>query len=69
MAQTYRTADGDMLDDLCWRYYGQQAGAVERVMAANPGLAERGPVYPAGTLITLPDLPPPQTRRPVRLWD
>lgn len=69
MSITYRTIDGDMLDDLCWRHYGRQSGAVEPVLEANPGLADQGPIYPSGLLITLPDLPPPQTRAPVRLWD
>ncbi len=65
---SYQTSDGDMLDDLCWRYYGRQSGAVELVLGANPGLADRGPVYPAG-IITLPDLAAPTATGPVRLWD
>lgn len=60
------TQDGDMLDEACWRYYGRQGGAVEAVLAANPGLAARGAVYPAGQPIALPDLAQP--RRPVRDW-
>lgn len=64
----YRTSDGDMLDDLCWRHYGRQSGAVEAVLAANPGLSDAGPVYPSGVLITLPDLTVPAVQ-PVRLWD
>lgn len=64
----YRTLDGDVLDWICWRYYGRQGGAVEAVLAANVGLAERGPIYPAGVLVTLPDLAEPVIQ-PTRLWD
>jgi phage tail protein X len=38
------------------------------VLAANPGLAALGPVYPAGVLITLPPLPVPVEAGQVRLW-
>ena len=67
---TYRTSDGDVLDDVCRRFYGREAGAVEAVLEANPGLAELGPVLPAGTVIELPDLPRPlETIPTVKLWD
>ncbi|HYN76918.1 MAG TPA: tail protein X [Lamprocystis sp. (in: g-proteobacteria)] len=69
---TYRTRDDDVLDDLCWRHYGTQSGPVEVVLDANPGLADLGPIYPAGVLIILPDLPAqtaPVASPPVRLWD
>ena len=71
MGILYRTLDGDMLDDLCWRYYGRQSGAVEAVLdaAANRGLADYGPRLPAGVTVALIDLPAPPSRAPVRLWD
>ena len=66
----YRTKDGDMLDWICWRHYGQQAGAVEAVLKANPGLSEAGPLLPAGLVIELPELPQPnQSIDTVRLWN
>jgi phage tail protein X len=69
VSTTYRTAQGDMLDELCERLYGQQSGAVELVLAANPGLAELGPVLPVDTVIEFPDLPKPATElQPIRLW-
>ena len=55
-----------MLDDICWRFYGRQAIAVEAVLDANPGLAARGPRYPAGVAVQLIELSLP--RRPVRDW-
>ncbi len=66
----YRTRDGDMLDWICWRHYGRQAGAVEAVLEVNPGLSDAGPILPAGLVIALPELPQPgQTVDTVRLWD
>lgn len=70
MADQYVTKDGDMIDAICWRYYdkGQQPLAVERVYEANRGLAKRGPVLPAGVIITLPELPRPQATPIIRVW-
>ncbi len=69
MTATYRTRQGDMLDEICWRHYGRQSGAVEAVLAANPGLADLGPVLPVDVAVVLPDLvvvaPAVQ---PIRLW-
>lgn len=63
----YRTIDGDMVDSICYAYYGSAALSV-LVYEANPGLAERGPILPMGILITLPVVAPEPTRTPVRLW-
>jgi len=65
----YRSQEGDMVDWICWKHYGRQAGAVEAVLDANPGLAKLGPVLPAGTIIELPVLPDPSRNGTVRLWD
>lgn len=67
---TYRTQAGDLLDDVCRRYYGSRTGAVEAVLEANPGLADRGPLLPAGVAILLPDLPAAASAADiVKLWD
>ena len=69
MAANYKTAQGDTLDYVCWKFYGQQSGAVEAVLLANPGLADLGPVLPANTAVLLPDLPKPASEvQPIRLW-
>lgn len=69
MTTTYRTAQGDTLDFICWKFYGQQSGAVEAVLLANPGLADLGPVLPENTVVTLPELPKPASEvQPIRLW-
>lgn len=66
----YLTRDGDSLDAVCWKHYGRQAGAVEAVLEANPGLSELGPVLPDGYVIGLPELQrPTQEIETVSLWD
>lgn len=67
MSRLYRTIEGDMLDAICKAELGTEAH-VPAVLDANPGLAALGPVYPAGILITLPDLPTAATRPAIRLW-
>lgn len=37
MATTCRTADGDMLDSLCYHVYGHLLGCVEATLDAIPG--------------------------------
>lgn len=70
MAVDYVTREGEMLDEIGWRHYGFQEGAVEAILAANPRLSGQGPVLPGGVRITLPDLAAPRGTPPkVRLWD
>ena len=67
---TYLTSDGDVLDAVCHRQYGPRPQAVEAVLDANPGLADRGPLLPAGLRIELPELPAESRESGVvRLWD
>ena len=63
----YRTKDGDMLDAICHSELGR-ADLVVQVLEANPHLADLGPVYPAGVLITLPTVRAETTKPTVRLW-
>jgi phage tail protein X len=56
MADIYRTQAGDMIDEICWLYYGRSRGTVEAVLAANPGLCEQPLILPAGVHITLPTI-------------
>ncbi len=73
MSRIYTTKAGDVLDAIVHGAYGRSAGITEAVLEANrgDGLADRGPVLPAGVVIVLPDIPdavePP--RKLVRLWD
>jgi len=70
MAYRYTTREGDTADYIAWRHYGRQDGkAVEQLLDANPGLADRGTALPAGIKVDLPDLPEPERENGVRLWD
>lgn len=64
----YVTKDGDTVDWVCWKQYGRSGGTTEAVLEANPGLADHGPVLPAGLTINLPDLPQAPARAVVRIW-
>ncbi len=65
----YRTKSGDMLDAICYKFYGRESASID-VLKANPGLAEKGAVYAAGIIINLPILPTTTNNtHPVRLWD
>ncbi|MGX5834796.1 tail protein X [Aeromonas piscicola] len=69
MMQTYLTSDGDTLDYIAWKYYQTLDGrVVEQLLDANPGIADLGPVLPAGVLVNMPDIAPQQQEQGVRLW-
>jgi phage tail protein X len=52
----YVTQGGERLDQVAWTVYGRQAGVVEALLVANPGLADLGFTLPEGIAIELPDL-------------
>ena len=62
---------GDTVDSLCWRVLGTTSAVTEQVLARNPGLADLGPVLPAGLSVDLPDAADlaTATRPTVKLWD
>jgi len=60
---------GDTLDVICVRHYGLTLGVVETVLAANPGLAELGPVLPHGITVELPDVQTSPVQETVNLWE
>ncbi|WDE11138.1 tail protein X [Thalassomonas haliotis] len=65
----YQTRQGDSLDYVCWKHYGRQSGAVEQVLAVNPGLAELGVIYPENITIVLPELAVVKTENTINIWD
>ncbi|MFT0892238.1 tail protein X [Pseudochelatococcus sp. G4_1912] len=70
MAATITTIDGDILDLICHRYYGQHKGTVEAVLAANPGLAAIPQPYAADIEIILPDRPvTDRNQQTIALWE
>ena len=69
----YTSQDGDTVDLVCYRHYGNTVGKVEAVLAANPGLAAMGPVLQKGIEFTLPGLTEPEEKvtineGTVKLW-
>lgn len=68
---TYTTKQGDVLDAVVSAYYGRTFGVVELVLESNRalGLADLGPVLPAGLVIELPEIEPPASPQPTRLWE
>lgn len=70
MTTQYVTKSGDLADEIAWNYYGTRDGrVVERLLDANPGLADYGPVLPPGITINLPAFTLPATQSAVNLWD
>ncbi len=65
---TYVTKDGDVLDAICWKYYGSTSGTVEKVLEANRHLAELGSIFAAGVKIILPDLASEEEAENIKLW-
>jgi len=68
---TVRANQGETLDAICYRVFGRTAGVTEAALEANTGLADLGPVLPAGTVVTLPE--PANAVQPVidqvQLWN
>ena len=58
---------GDTLDLICWRHYGDTRD-VASVLAANPTLCRRAQLA-AGERVVLPAPAPPPQRPQVQLWD
>ena len=66
------TIQGDTLERVAWRVYGDgYRHLLAEVADLNPDLVALGPVLPAGRLVQLPAVPdePTPRSRPVRLWD
>jgi len=66
MALTVTATQGDTLDAVVWRHYGDSS-MLPAVLAANRGLAALGPILPIGTRVILPDRQP-TTPKQVTLW-
>lgn len=65
---TYQTKDGDVLDAICFKYYGSTSGTVEKVLEANRHLAELGAVLSSNIKIVLPDLTGKEESEGIKLW-
>lgn len=70
MALIYRTHDGDTADSIAYAHYGTTgARVVEQLLDANPGLADAGPLLPAGLTVSLPEIDTTAKAEGLRLWD
>lgn len=68
--RAYTTQSDDVLDAICYQYYGHSEGVTEAVLENNPQLAVMPMHLPAGVIIKLPDLDlPSETVSQVQLWD
>ena len=70
MVKTIHALQYDTIDAICWREYGRSSGIVEKVLEANPKLAELGVFLPMGTEVFLPDIETAQQiKHTIQLWD
>lgn len=67
--RTVRSVQGDTIDLICLRHYGRTQGVVEAVYAANPALADQGPVLPRNTLVKMPEDVNLNQDESIKLWD
>lgn len=63
-----RTLQGDSLDLIAYREYGQVFGYTEKLMELNPELLHLD-IFDAGTLVRLPDLKPEPLQKARRYGD
>lgn len=70
MSRIAHAHQGDTLEAVLYRVYGQTAAVTEQALILNPGLADQGPVLAEGTAIRLPPAPESQeTNKPrIQLW-
>lgn len=68
--QTIRVPYDTPIDRIVWQHYGHLQATVEKVLEANPGLADFGATVPGGTKIVLPRIPDRSRRRLTapRVW-
>lgn len=67
-----RTCAGDTVNALLFRETGRSDDEAEEALwALNPGLAEYGPILPAGVIVRLPVLEArdAKVRKAVTVWD
>ncbi|WP_150467427.1 tail protein X [Francisella sp. SYW-9] len=62
----YKTKDGEMLDNICFKYYGTSE-AIIQVLAANRHLAQYT-ILPINIDIVLPEIEEPSPQRKITLW-
>jgi len=69
MTTYYWSKEGEMIDLICWRYYGATRGVVKVVLEANPGLAEYSGSLPSGLRIKLPLIQEQLKKSKLKVWE
>ncbi|EOD9110291.1 tail protein X [Vibrio parahaemolyticus] len=70
MVKQVETLPGDTVGRVLFRHFGRDDDSLEEAFwLLNPKLASRGSTYPAGLIVSLPDVPEPKTERVVTPWD
>lgn len=68
-SMTVTALEGETVDALVFRVLGKGAEAVERVLEANPNLADLGLFLPLGQPVKLPAIASAPAARPlIQLW-
>ncbi|WP_063378724.1 tail protein X [Pseudoalteromonas luteoviolacea] len=68
--QKIYTVQGETVDSVCHKHYGNTAGITEQVIEANPHITFLPPVLPTNTLLMLPTTTKPTaTKKLIQLWD
>lgn len=66
--EDYVTKQGDSVDLIAFERFGTSSGTTERILDANPGLADYGPILPMGLVIKIP-VPTKADRAPgINIW-
>lgn len=66
----YMTRAGDTADFIAWKHYGTtERKVVEKLLDANKGLSDMGPVLPAGVIVLLPAMDTTVKAKGIKLWD
>lgn len=66
---TVKNQDGEALDHICYRIYGNVKDYWSLVMEVNPGIADHGDILPFGVEINLPDVAKKKAAGPVKIWE
>ena len=65
----YTTIQGDMIDAICRKVYGDESEYVEAVLEFNQGLSAYDAILPIGVVIYFPEIEKSDDIELVRLWD
>lgn len=66
---TYETTQGDTLDAISYRFFGDTPGALEKLVEANPDILSQPLVLPSGLFVTIPEVTGPSIkRREIDIW-